>query len=107
MKRLAAFAVGCFPQNAPESRPVAPRLAETIVTATRHDKLLFDAPFTAYRIDGEDAQQSGLVSRFNDALAGVPSLLTQKTSQGLGSPFLWGFGGYNTLILVVGLTVRF
>lgn len=92
---LAALCVGNPCINA------AP-LEEVIVSATRSDQTLKHLPFQASRIDQQSVAEQ-LTRNLPEALAETPGVLVQKTANGQGSPFLRGFTGYRTLMLIDGV----
>lgn len=110
---LPALALAQEPASAPSSQAAdrggvakPERLEGTVVTATRRDEKVFDVPQTAYVLDGDDLKFRKLTRNLNESLVGVPGVMNQRTSLGLGSPFLRGFGGYNTLLLVDGIRIN-
>ena len=100
-----AWSSGSAGEEAAAAKPRR-RLDETIVTATRHDLRIFDAPYTASRIDGEDIRGRRLSRTTPEIFAEDPSILVQKTGVGQGSPFLRGFTGFRTLFLIDGIRLN-
>ncbi|MCY3024123.1 MAG: TonB-dependent receptor [Planctomycetota bacterium] len=75
------------------------------VTATRSAVDVFRAPYTVEVISADEIAHRKNSDSLVDALAEVPGVMLQKTSPGQGSPFIRGFTGYQTLLLIDG--VRF
>lgn len=104
---LAPLVTFTSPQDpAPASKPRPERLTEIVTSATKRDEKVFDVPHMVHVIDGDDARKRLLASKLVTSTAEIPGVLPQKTSGGLGSPFLRGFGGYNTLLLVDGIRLN-
>ncbi len=110
---LAVFVVlATAAQPAEENRePQEPRktptlLEEVIVTATRTAKTLFDAPNTAQVLTARDVQERRLSRTVPDVLKETPGVMVQKTSHGQGSPFIRGFTGFRTLMLIDGIRLN-
>ena len=81
------------------------RVTTTLITATRESEAWIDAPFATNVITSDD-----LARRFArttpQALAGVPGTSVQETGYGQGSPYLRGFTGYQTLMLIDGVRLN-
>ena len=80
-------------------------LEETVITATRTELPAFDTPYTVHTVDGQDVIERSYRSA-PDALREVPGVLVQKTAYGQGSPFIRGFTGFRTLLLVDGIRLN-
>ncbi|NOT29529.1 MAG: TonB-dependent receptor [Planctomycetes bacterium] len=81
------------------------RTPTTLVTATSELQDWIEAPYSTSVIAAED-----LARRFArttpQALAGVPGTSVQETGNGQGSPYLRGFTGYQTLMLIDGIRLN-
>ena len=78
---------------------------EVTVTATRSATETFRTPYAVDVVTSNDILQRKSSPSIVDALSEIPGVMLQKTSPGQGSPFIRGFTGYQTLLLVDG--VRF
>jgi hemoglobin/transferrin/lactoferrin receptor protein len=108
----ACAAAPAFAQDAqPGPSPTPPggeevlTLEPTIVTATRTQEPALEAPYAVDVIEQEPFFQKGFRTP-TDALSEVPGVLAQKTSAGQGSPFIRGFTGFRTLLLVDGIRLN-
>jgi len=80
-------------------------LPEVMVTAMRSERILPEVPYTGYVLDRETIQDQ-MPRTTPDILQGLPSVLLQKTSKGQGSPYLRGFTGFRTVMLVDGIRLN-
>ena len=80
-------------------------LPEVVVTAMRAETELADVPYASRVVDREDLQQTAPRTT-PDALRGLPSTMVQKTGYGQGSPYLRGFTGFRTLMMVDGIRLN-
>ncbi len=81
-------------------------LDEILVTATRTDLRVFDAPYMAERIDSGYIQDRKMAKTMTELFADTPSITPQKTSAGQGSPYLRGLTGFRTLLLIDGIRLN-
>lgn len=81
-------------------------LDEVVVTATRTAKQGFDVPATVAAVDEEEITSRRLPRTVPEALAELPGVMVQKTSRGQGSPYLRGFTGFRTLLLIDGIRLN-
>ena len=102
---LAAASPAALAGDPPPAPPV-PLLDELVVTATRREEPLLDAPASAVRISREEIRGERLRRTLADALLDTPSVMVQRTALGQASPFLRGFTGYQTLLLVDGIRLN-
>lgn len=95
------------PQDAKPAPPsTLPRAGETVITALRHESSSFDAP-ASVSIIGESQLRSGPDARsLPNSLQREPSVLLQKTGAGQSSPFIRGFTGFRTLLMMDGIRIN-
>jgi len=96
------------PAPANTGAPPAPRtwLQEVVVTASRQEMQAFRAPYSTEVVDLGDFARQMAYRTTTMALSDVPGVMVQKTGQGQGSPFLRGFTGFRTLLLVDGVRIN-
>ena len=79
---------------------------QIVVTATRLPMRAFNVPALLY-VETADTVQALYQSRtLPDALAEVPGVLVQKTSNGQGSPFMRGYTGFRNVLLIDGIRLN-
>jgi hemoglobin/transferrin/lactoferrin receptor protein len=85
--------------NAPVGTPAI------LVTATRTEEESFALPYSVDVVSPADFARK-LPRTTPEALRELPSIMLQKTSHGQGSPYLRGFTGFRTLMLVDGIRLN-
>ena len=88
--------------GAEHSQSMDSAIEEVLVIGSARDNSLVLPAASVWSIS-KDQLQSSAVVRLPDALRQVPSVMVQKTSHGQGSPFIRGFTGYRTLLLLDGV----
>ena len=96
--------VGTGGADEPMTAAVA-ELPEVVVTALRAETARAEVPGTVHVVDRENLQTAAPRTT-PDALRGLPSVMVQKTAYGQGSPYLRGFTGFRTLMLVDGIRLN-
>src|SRR3972149_3567297 len=81
-------------------------LDEIIVTATRSEQDIFKVPYSADIVTSKDIQERQLSRTLPESLKEIPGVMVQKTSFGQGSPYIRGFTGYDTLLLIDGIRLN-
>jgi hemoglobin/transferrin/lactoferrin receptor protein len=80
-------------------------LPEVNVTARRLEAPPMRLPYLMQDIAAEDLSER-LPRTFPEALRETPGVMVQKTAHGQGSPFIRGFTGFRTLLLVDGIRLN-
>jgi hemoglobin/transferrin/lactoferrin receptor protein len=104
---LASAAVFGAETNASEQAAshVATNFPTIVVTASRVGRPIHETPAMISRVDEKQMAESGTRS-VTEAFKDDPSVRTQKTSPGQGSPYLRGFTGFRTLLLIDGIRLN-
>ncbi len=114
---LALSSCTVFSQSAPLTNAIpvpspavaegaqASELPEVVVTATRSREDSLHLPYSVSAVDTFDLEQK-MPRTTVEALRDLPSVMLQKTSHGMGSPYLRGFTGFRTLMLVDGIRLN-
>lgn len=77
----------------------------TLVTATREELEWLEAPYAVTILEREGFEQR-FARTTPQILNGVPGVSVQETGPGQGSPYLRGFTGYQTLMLIDGVRLN-
>lgn len=83
-----------------------PQLKTIVVTASRSPRELFRTPSSVITQQGTAIEHGAAARTIPDAVAAAPGVNIQRTSSGQGSPFLRGFTGFRTLLLVDNIRVN-
>lgn len=81
-------------------------MPEVIVTATRGEMSAFQTPYMTDVVHLADARRQRLYRTTTKALEDLPGVMVQKTSHAQGSPYIRGFTGFRTLMLVDGIRLN-
>ncbi len=79
---------------------------EIVVTGTRVIKDLAAAPYALGRLSADALRVGTPVRTVPEALRDEPGVMVQKTGHGQGSPYVRGFTGYRTLLLIDGVRLN-
>ncbi|MBI5359214.1 MAG: TonB-dependent receptor [Planctomycetes bacterium] len=79
---------------------------EIIITASRYESSLFNAPYSADSITADELRNRLFVKSMPEAFNEEPSIAVQKTAAGMGSPYIRGFTGFRTLFMVDGIRLN-
>lgn len=82
------------------------RLPAMVVTATREESNPLEVPATTHSLDAGTVQVERASRTTPDVFEGIPSVMIQKTGHAQGSPFIRGFTGFRTLMLVDGIRLN-
>lgn len=103
---LSLFFTATVLAQTPEQRMETSILDEVIVTATRIDETVFEVPYTAHVIESTRFRDQRMVRTLSEALSETPGVMVQKTGYGQSSPFIRGFTGFRTLMLIDGIRLN-
>jgi hemoglobin/transferrin/lactoferrin receptor protein len=82
------------------------RLPTFVVTPTGAEADTLELPFSIDILDQQSIQKRTLARTLPESLREFPSVMTQKTAHGQGSPYLRGFTGFRTLMLIDGVRLN-
>jgi len=102
---LAVISLGRYVAGWAQS-PVERPVPEIEITATRVPLEMAATPASVVKMDGEGLTLERSARSLPEAMASVPSVLPQRTANGQGSPFLRGFTGFRTVLLVDGIRLN-
>ena len=106
--------LGASPAAAQEvagAAPSPPRTSleeeiEVLVTASRHEAAAFELPWSTGVVGSREIQDVRQRRTLPDAMSDLPGVMVQKTSYGQASPYVRGFTGYHTVLLVDGIRLN-
>lgn len=86
--------------------PPGARLPDVLVTARGFEEDTFRTPYTVDSISGAEMTTQMGMKTLPEAMREIPGVMVQKTSTGQGSPFIRGFTGFRTLLLIDGIRLN-
>jgi len=87
-------------QNGPK------QLEEIVVTATRSELAIGNAPYSVSVLNEVDLREERQVRTIPESMKELPGIMVQKTAHGQGSPFIRGFTGFRNLFLIDGIRLN-
>ena len=104
MKTLVrtGIAVTCLSPQVAFAQAVSGDENLIIITGTRTDRPLEEEPYVVQVVDLEQLERN-LPRTVPEALDGLAGVLVQKTASGHGSPYIRGFTGNRTLLVIDGI----
>jgi hemoglobin/transferrin/lactoferrin receptor protein len=81
-------------------------LPTLVVTPTGLAIEAFDAPYIVEVLDAAELQVRRLARTLPEGLKELPAVMIQKTAHGQGSPYIRGFTGFRTLMLIDGVRLN-
>lgn len=100
MRALASDAAASAPREG-----TTEEFPAVIVTATAREEPPFEVPYSVSVVGPLDFERK-LPRTTPEALRELPSVMLQKSAHGQGSPYLRGFTGFRTLMLVDGIRLN-
>lgn len=77
-----------------------------VVTPTGVETDAYDVPFSLEVLTAADLHERKLARTLPEALKELAAVMVQKTAHGQGSPFIRGFTGFRTLMLIDGVRLN-
>ena len=77
---------------------------ELLITASAREQAALEAPWSTETLGSRELL--GVPRTWADALRGLPSVMLQKSAHGQVSPYLRGFTGFRTMLLVDGVRLN-
>lgn len=102
--RLSLLGVWCIAPALGAGEPV--QLEPIVITATLAAEDLLNLPYTISTVEEEAIRVERAARTLPQALAEEPAVSLQKTAQGMESPYIRGFTGFRTLLLVDGIRLN-
>lgn len=90
----------------PDQTEAPPRADEVVVTALRHPADPFDIPASVSVVGREQLRTGPDARSLPNALTRLPGVWLQKTGPGQSSPYIRGFTGFRTLLMVDGIRLN-
>jgi hemoglobin/transferrin/lactoferrin receptor protein len=92
-------------QMATPSPSVIPELDPVVVSAPREGGSFLDLPFSVTIVGAQELGNQA-PRTLPEALAPIPGIMVQRTSSAQGSPYIRGFTGFRTLLLIDGIRLN-
>ncbi len=102
---LILFATSIYADGEAPPPPEPVLLNEVLITAVGDGRSVFDTPFSTQEINSARLFERSYRT-LPQALRDVPGVMVQETAVGQGSPYIRGFTGRQTLLLVDGVRVN-
>ncbi len=90
----------------PSERSLAVDLGEETVTTRMPPETLWALPEKIETMSDLDLRERKQARTLPESFKELPGIMVQKTSHGQGSPFIRGFTGYHTLLLIDGIRLN-